>query len=64
MRKQTCVETTSLCYSVHDKRGEEEGEEGLCGVKEGGRGSSCRGSVVTNPISIHEDTGSIPSLTQ
>ena len=27
-------------------------------------GSSHHGSVVTNPTSIHEDTGSIPGLTQ
>ena len=27
-------------------------------------GHSHRGSVVTNPTSIHEDAGSIPSLTQ
>jgi len=26
--------------------------------------SSCRGSVVRNPTSIHEDAGSIPGLTQ
>ena len=26
--------------------------------------SSCQGSVETNPTSIHEDTGSIPGLTQ
>ena len=26
--------------------------------------SSCRGSAVMNPISIHEDAGSIPGLTQ
>ena len=25
---------------------------------------SCRGSVVTNPTSIHEDAGSIPGLDQ
>ena len=28
------------------------------------RGSSCGGSVETNPTSIHEDTGSIPGLPQ
>ena len=27
-------------------------------------GSSCCGSVVNEPISIHEDAGSIPGLTQ
>ena len=27
-------------------------------------GSSCRGSAVTNPTSIHEDTSSIPGLAQ
>ena len=27
-------------------------------------GSSCCGSVVMNPASIHEDLGSIPSITQ
>ena len=27
-------------------------------------GSSCHGSVVTNPTSIHEDAGSIPGLAQ
>ena len=27
-------------------------------------GSSCCGSVITNPSSIHEDVGSIPGLTQ
>ena len=27
-------------------------------------GSSCRGSVVTNPTRIHEDGGSIPGLDQ
>ena len=27
-------------------------------------GSSCCGTVVTNLTSIHEDTGSIPGLTQ
>ena len=27
-------------------------------------GSSCRGSVVRNPISVQEDTGSIPGLAQ
>ena len=26
--------------------------------------SSCRGSAVTNPVRIHEDTGSIPGLSQ
>ena len=28
------------------------------------QGSSCCGSVVTNPTSIHEDVGSIPGTTQ
>ena len=28
------------------------------------KGSSCLGSVETNPTSIHEDTGSIPGPTQ
>ena len=27
-------------------------------------GSSCRGSTVMNPTSIHEDAGLIPGLTQ
>ena len=28
------------------------------------KGSSCRGSVVTNPKSTHEDVGLIPGLAQ
>ena len=32
--------------------------------EDGGHGSSCRGSVETNPTSIHEDVGSIPGLAQ
>ena len=26
--------------------------------------SSCRGSAITNPTSVHEDSGSVPGLTQ
>ena len=47
----------------------EDGPGGL--IQERGRGwseelqgSSCRGSVITNPTSIYEDAGSIPGLTQ
>ena len=35
--------------------------EDFCSKKLRG-GSSCHGSVVTNPTSIHEDEGSIPGL--
>ena len=33
-------------------------------VRNGGVGSSCRGSAETNPTGIHEDAGSIPGLAQ
>ena len=33
-------------------------------LKKAENGSSCRGSVVMNPTSIHEDTCSIPGLAQ
>ena len=32
------------------------------GFKRSGAGSSCCGTVETNPTSIHEDVGSIPGL--
>ena len=36
----------------------------LCLTKTTVSGSSCCGSEVKNPTSIHEDSGSIPGLTQ
>ena len=52
--------TVEVCVSL----GERERETEKIVVRNGGVGSSCRGSAETNPTGIHEDAGSIPGLAQ
>ena len=66
--KKICRISTdpSLCILSSSQRKEHDWEPSSYHAKSSKHftGSSHCGSVVTNPTSIHEDTGSIPGLTQ
>ena len=64
-----CEEKPSRVGGLRDQQGDVYStpdrvvREGLS-TKTPGGGSSCCGSVVTKPTSMHEDAGSIPGLAQ
>ena len=53
------------CWGPWGRDGGDQSYKGEVGEgKEGGAGSSHRGTVERNPTSIHEDEGLIPGLSQ